>query len=259
MGIGLKCSVIMKNEIDAIIVEDEELARELVRNYLKDFPDIRILGEYADGFSGIRAINDKRPALIFLDIQIPKISGLELLELLDYEPAIVFTTAFNEYAIKAFEMNAVDYLLKPFSRDRFKQAVSRALLRIEQGGPGNKRQLEIPGKLNSEFVRRIVVKDRNNIQLISVKDIIYFEAQDDYVMIYTAKGRSLKQKRLKYYEENLDPKNFVRVHRSYIVRIDQISRLERYEKESYKIILINKSIVPVSKSGYKKLKEALRF
>ena len=108
MAIGLKCSVIMKNEIDAIIVEDEELARKLVRNYLKDFPDIRISGEYADGFSGIRAINDKRPALIFLDIQIPKISGLELLELLDYEPAIVFTTAFNEYAIKAFEMNAVD-------------------------------------------------------------------------------------------------------------------------------------------------------
>lgn len=249
----------MKNEINAIIVEDEELARELVRNYLKKIPNIRVLGEFADGFSGIRAINDKKPALIFLDIQIPKISGIEMLELLDYEPAIIFTTAYNEYAIRAFEMNAVDYLLKPFSRKRFNQAVGRALLRIEQGESGNKPQLEISRELNAEFLKRIVVKDRNNIQIISVQDINYFEAQDDYVMIYTDKGRSLKQRRLKYYEENLDPKNFVRVHRSYIVRIDQISRLERYEKESFKIILINKSTVPVSKSGYKKLKEALRF
>ncbi len=249
----------MKNEIDAIIVEDEELARELVRNYLKDFPNIRVSGEYTDGFSGIRAINEKKPALIFLDIQIPKISGIEMLELLDYEPAIIFTTAYNEYAIRAFEMNAVDYLLKPFSRERFKKAVGRALSRIEQGEPGNNRQLEIPSELNIELLRRIVVKNRNNIQIISVQDINYLEAQDDYVMIYTVKGRFLKQRRLKYYEENLDPKNFVRVHRSYIVRIDQISRLEKYEKESFKIILINKSIVPVSKNGYKKLKEALRF
>ena len=137
-------------------------------------PNIRVLGEFADGFSGIRAINDKKPALIFLDIQIPKISGIEMLELLDYEPAIIFTTAYNEYAIRAFEMNAVDYLLKPFSRKRFNQAVGRALLRIEQGESGNKPQLEISRELNAEFLKRIVVKDRNNIQIISVQDINYF-------------------------------------------------------------------------------------
>ncbi len=246
-------------EISAMIVEDEQLAGELLRHYLKGFPEIRLMGEYADGFTGIRAINEKKPDLIFLDIRIPKINGLEMLELLDYEPAIIFTTAYNEYAIRAFEMNAVDYLLKPFSKERFKQAVDRASFRIENGETKSVSELKPAVELDDGYLKRVVVKERNNIKIIPTRQITYFESQDDYVMIYTEEGRFLKSRRLKYYEENLDPLNFVRVHRSYIVRIDQISRLERYEKESYKLFLINKEVVPVSKSGYKKLKGVLRF
>jgi two-component system LytT family response regulator len=246
-------------EISAMIVEDEQLARELIRNYLKDFPNIHLLGEYADGFSGIRAINMQKPALVFLDIRIPKITGLEMLELLDYQPAIIFTTAYNQYAIRAFEMNAVDYLLKPFSRERFMQAVERAQFRFEQGEIQPFSELEPSVETGTGYLKRVVVKEKNNIQIIPTPDITYFEAQDDYVMIYTDGSRYMKYRRLKYYEENLDPTNFVRVHRSYIVRIDQISRLEKYEKESYKLFLINKAVIPVSKSGYKKLKESLHF
>jgi len=173
------------HEISAMIVEDEQLARELIRNYLKDFPDIRLLGEYADGFSGIRAINEQKPALVFLDIRIPKITGLEMLELLDYQPAIIFTTAYNEYAIRAFEMNAVDYLLKPFSRERFKQAVERAQFRIEQGEIQPVSELGPSVEMDTGYLKRVVVKERNNIQIIPTPDITYFEAQDDYVRIHT--------------------------------------------------------------------------
>lgn len=242
-----------------MIVEDELLARELIRNYLKDFPGIHLLGEYADGFSGIRAINEQKPSLVFLDIRVPKINGLEMMELLDYEPAIIFTTAYNEYAIRAFEMNAVDYLLKPFSRNRFKQAIERAQFRIDQGETRPVSELIPSVQTDAGYLRRVVVKERNNIKIIPIQNIAYFEAQDDYVMIYAEEGRFLKLRRLKYYEKNLDPANFVRVHRSYIVRIDRISSLEKYEKESYKLFLVNKAIIPVSKTGFKKLKETLRF
>lgn len=249
----------MTKKISTIIIEDEELAREILKNYLKDFPRIELMGEYPDGFSGVQAINKLKPDLILLDIKVPRISGIEIVELLDYKPEVVFVTAYDEYAIKAFEMNAVDYLMKPFSRDRFALAVNRVLSRIDQGDTGSVPSYTTMRQGNGEYLERIVVKSKSNIHVIKLEDLIYLEAMDDYVMIYTEEQRYMKQRSLKYYEEHLNPSDFVRVHRSYIIRISQISRLEQYEKESYKLSLVNNSQVPVSKSGYKRLKEVLRF
>ena len=249
----------MLKKITAIIVEDEDLAKDILKNYLKDFPKIELIGEYSDGFSGVQAINKLKPDLVLLDIKIPRISGIEIVELLDYEPQVVFVTAYNEYAIKAFEMNAVDYLMKPFSRERFSLAINRAFERLDKNDPHQIPPYKALGPENDELLERIVVKSRSNIHLIKLEDLIYLEAQDDYVMIYTQDKRYMKQRSLKFYEEHLDPSEFVRVHRSYIIRINQITRLEQYEKESYKLSMANNSKVPVSKSGYKRLKEVLRF
>jgi len=249
----------MEKKITAIIVEDESLAVELLRSYLQSFPQIHIDGEYSDGFSGIMAINSKKPDLIFLDIRLPKISGVELVELIDHKPEIIFTTAYDKFAIKAFDMNAVDYLMKPFSQDRFNTAVQRALERIEGGESPVPAELMTKDYKIMEQEDRIVVKDKNQIHVIPVEDIYYLEAQDDYVMIYTENKKFLKQKTLKSFENTLDNKVFIRVHRSYIIQIDKISRLELFEKGSYHLTLGNGAVVPTSKSGYKTLKNALRF
>lgn len=249
----------MKKKITAIIVEDESLARELLKNYLQFFPEINIRGEYSDGFSGIMAINSEKPELIFLDIKLPKISGLELTELIDYRPEIIFTTAYDKFAIKAFEMNAVDYLMKPYSQDRFNIAVHRAIERICNGENQAPAELLAKAYEVKEQLERVVVKEKNQIHVIPVEDLYYLEAQDDYVMIYTEKERFLKQKTLKSFENSLDAKAFVRIHRSFIVRIDKISRLEQFEKESYRLTLGNGAVVPASRSGYKTLKAALKF
>jgi two-component system LytT family response regulator len=249
----------MEKKITAVIIEDENLARELLKNYLETFPRIKILGEYSDGFSGIMAINSDKPDLIFLDIKLPKISGMELAELIDYKPEIIFTTAYDKYAIKAFAMNAVDYLMKPFSQERFNKAVHRALERIDGGESPAPVELMTRAYGIKEQLDRVVVKVKSQIHVIPVEDIYYLEAQDDYVMIYTEKERFLKQRTLKSFEDSLDPKAFVRVHRSYIIRVDKISRLEQFEKESYHLTLGNGAVVPTSKTGYKTLKTALRF
>ena len=249
----------MEKKIKAIIVEDENLAVELLKSYLQSFPQIHIDGEYSDGFSGIMAINLNKPDLIFLDIRLPKISGMELVELIDHKPEIIFTTAYDKFAIKAFEMNAVDYLMKPFSRDRFNTAVQRALERIDEGESQTPAELMTKAYESMEQVDRIVVKDKNQIHVIPVEDIYYLEAQDDYVMIHTENKRFLKQKTLMSFENSLDVKAFIRVHRSYIVQIDKISRLELLQKESYHLTLGNGAVVPTSKTGYKALKIALRF
>lgn len=248
----------MKKLVDAVIVEDEKLARDLIRNYLADHPWVKISGEYADGFSAIRAINKNRPDLIFLDIQIPKISGMEMMELLDYQPAIIFTTAFDEYAIKAFEVNGLDYLLKPYSRERFSQALEKTRIRIEKEfGSMHKSGAMIIDPVES--IHRVVVKSGTQIHVIPVSEILYMEAQDDYVMIHTMENRYLKQQTMKFYEEHLDPSEFIRVHRSYIVAIDKIEKLEHYEKESYRLFLVNGTRTPVSRNGYHKLKSVLNF
>ncbi len=245
----------------AIIIEDEQPARELVKNYLKAYPAIELLGEFSDGFSGIKAINELKPDLVFLDIQMPKLTGFEMLELLDEMPNIIFTTAYDQFAIKAFEMNAVDYLLKPFSRERFAQAIEKALDRFskKQNTKENLKELKKHVQSAVDKLERVVVKTGSKIKVIPVEDIVWLESQDDYVMIYTAQGKYLKQETMKHFEEHLDPGQFIRVHRSYIVRLDAIVQLELYEKGSYLAVLSTGAKVKVSDSGYKNLKSKMNF
>ncbi|WP_421919171.1 LytR/AlgR family response regulator transcription factor [Marinifilum sp.] len=247
--------------IKAIIIDDESLARELVTSYLETEDEIKVIGEYSNGFEGLKAINELNPDLVFLDVQMPKLTGFELLELLDKPCNIVFTTAYNEYAIKAFEHNAIDYLLKPFSIDRFISALEKAKDRIAKTNE-NIDQIEKIKSHNddsNELINRVVVKSRNKIDVIAVNKIKYFEAQDDYVMIYTNEGHYLKQKTMKYFESHLSTSEFCRIHRSYLVRIDQISQLQPYEKDSWVVILKSGESLKVSRNGFKLLKKQLEI
>ncbi len=245
--------------IKAIIIEDEELGRELIKNYLKDNDKIEIIAECENGFEGIKAIQDLNPDLVFLDIQMPKLNGFEMLEILDEKPEIIFTTAFNQYAIKAFELNAVDYLLKPFSKERLLDSLNKALNRINNNIPPDKNIDKLAHNPLDEIIERVVVKSNHKIHVIPVDKIRYLEAQDDYVMIYTSEGKHLKQATMKYFEQHLNPKDFMRVHRSYIIRLDQVERLEPYGKDSYIAKLKEGPSVKISKSGFKNLKEKLNF
>jgi len=249
----------MKKTLRAIIVEDEELARNLLKEYLKEIPSVQIIGEFADGFSGAKAINEMKPDLLLLDIQMPKLTGFELLEILDYKPKIIFTTAFDQFAIKAFEMNAVDYLLKPYSRDRLRNAVDKVYEQMKTGQETPIAEITKHIDRSDERLRRVVVKSGKKISIIATWEINYLEAQDDYIMLYCSSGKYLKQKTMNYFEAHLDPKQFIRIHRSYIVNVDQINRLELYEKDTYRIHLKNETTIPVSKTGLKKLKSGLDF
>jgi two-component system LytT family response regulator len=245
--------------IKTIIVEDEKLARDLIKGYLESHEDFEMIGEYEDGFSGLKAINEMKPDLVFLDIQMPKLTGFEMLEVLEHHPAIIFTTAYDQYALKAFEHNALDYLLKPYSKDRFDEAVEKARERVQSGDAESINRLVKHRDQLEDEIHRVVVKSRSKIHVIPVNDIIYLEAQDDYVMIYTRNSKHLKQKTMKFFEAHLPAEDFVRIHRSYIVRLSEISQMQLYEKESYIVILKNGVNLPVSKSGLPKLKKKLDF
>jgi two-component system LytT family response regulator len=249
----------MNTTIKAIIIEDEELSRKLIISYLKDFSEIEIIRECNNGFEGIKAINELNPHLVFLDIQMPKLNGFEMLELLDNIPEIIFITAHNEFAIKAFELNAVDYLLKPYSKERLIEAVQKAIDRIKSRRPAVKNIGNLINQSLGDTLERVVVKSGSKIKVIPVQKIHYLEAQDDYVMIYTEDSKHLKQATMNFFETNLDPKQFIRVHRSYIVKIDQVVQLEPYEKDNYVAILKSGAKIKVSKSGMKNLKAMLNF
>jgi len=252
----------MSEKLQTLIIEDEELARNLLRSYLKDHPDIEIIGECENGFDGVKAINEKKPDLVFLDIQMPKITGFEMIELLDHKPQIIFTTAYDQYALKAFELNAVDYLLKPFSKERMQKAIDKVIHHIQNAETNIDKLEELSNFRPGEaYIDRVVVKDRHKIHIITVDKIRYIESLDDYVMIYTQDGRQMKQKTMKYFETYLDPKNFIRIHRSFIVHVDNIAEIQQYEKDSYVVILKDKdkTKLKVSKTGYKKIKDVLHF
>ena len=248
------------NKLKAIIIDDEPLARELIKSYLIDHPSIELIAECGDGFQGLKTIQELKPDLIFLDVQMPKITGFEMLELVKNPPIVIFTTAYNEFAIKAFEMNAVDYLLKPFAPERFKLAIEKATEnhRLKHSQPMEKLQTDLQ-QVSGEKLQRIVVKNGAKIHVLPTTELIYLEAQDDYVMLYSNEGKYLKEQTMKYFEANLDPNQFVRIHRSYIVNINNIKQLEHYEKESYQLILSNKAVLPVSKTGYALLKKLLNI
>lgn len=246
----------------ALIIDDEPLARMVVLEYLQQYKDsVNVIQECGDGFEGMKAIMQHQPDLIFLDVQMPKINGFEMLELLEQPPAVIFTTAFDEYALKAFEAHAVDYLLKPFSKDRFDKAVEKYL---SQAGTttAQQQQKQTENLLESMAESpvqhdRIVVKTGTKVKIIPVSDVIYLEADDDYVSVHTPEGSFLKNKTMSFFEKVLDQRQFVRVHRSFIVAIDQITRIDPYEKDSHIAILKSGAKIPVSKTGYAKLKQVL--
>jgi two-component system LytT family response regulator len=250
----------MKN-IRVLIIEDETPARELIKYMLKDHPGIEVIGECADGFCGAREIKEKRPDLIFLDIQMPKLTGFELLEVLDEKPEVIFTTAFDQYAIRAFELNAVDYLLKPYSKERFDSALAKAVSRIgkETQEPDRVEKLVTAVTEAEGYLTRIVFRKGAGIKIIPLNLISYLASEDDYVMIYYSEGKALKPKTMKYYEDHLPPSLFMRVHRSYMVNIEQITRLEPYSKDNYVAVLKSGEKIPVSRTGYKMLREKLNF
>lgn len=241
--------------IQTVLIDDEPLSREIVREYLRPYKEIEIVAECGDGFEGMKAITQWNPGLLFLDIQMPKISGFELLELIDEPPPVIFTTAFDEYAIRAFEANAIDYLLKPFSRERFDKAMEKWMLRKASG--------TLPGKLPENFYapaarqNRVVVKSEGRIKIIPVQSIHYLEASGDYVKIRAAEGSFMKNRTMHFFEELLDVQHFIRIHRSYIVNLNQVTRIDPYEKDTHLAVLTSGIQLPVSKSGYNRLKEAL--
>lgn len=311
--------------ISAILIDDEPLARTIVREYLQSYPMIEILQECNDGFEGLKAIQQLHPDLVFLDIQMPKINGFEMLELVEEAPAVIFTTAFDEFAIRAFEANAVDYLLKPFSKERFDKALRKWLEQHadhqaastaaaaagaanaadtagtaagaaapgasrtttpaasgsathaasgsatpvasgsgtpadDQGsGPAVSRQQSLldTAAESPAQTQRVVVKTAGKIKIIPIEDIHYLEAADDYVKVHTHNGAFLKNRTMGYFEKVLDPDRFVRTHRSYIINIQQVTRIDPYEKDSHLCILSSGAQVPVSKAGYVKLRAVL--
>ena len=247
-------------KIRIIIIEDESPAREIIRHYLKELDYIEVIAECTDGFSGLKSITNIKPDLVFLDIQMPRLSGIEMLEVMTEKPVIIFTTAYDQFALKAFELNAVDYLLKPFPKRRFLDAVNKAVEKI-RAGAGNMEPAQLLAKKpeSAAPVNRIVVRKGNAINLIPVEQVKYVEAQDDYVMIHHSSGKALKQQTMKFYEQNLPHKDFVRIHRSFIVRVQEINRIEPYEKDNHIAILKSGEKLPVSRAGYKHLKEELNF
>jgi two-component system LytT family response regulator len=240
-----------------LIIDDEPLARSMVNEYLQAHPHLTVMEQCSNGFEGVKAIQQYSPDLIFLDIQMPKITGFEMLELLEEPPAVIFTTAFDEYAVQAFEKNAVDYLLKPFSQQRFDKAISRWMEQDKATTVAATEQVLKDAAKHPAQAERIVVKNGTKITIIPVQDIQYLEAADDYVKIITAMGNFLKKQTMTYFEETLSASSFVRTHRSFMVRVEEITRIDPYEKENHVAVLRSGAKIPVSRAGYPKLKAML--
>lgn len=236
-----------------IIIDDEPLARAIIKEYLKELPELEVVAECGDGFEGAKLIGELQPDLIFLDIQMPKINGFEMLEILSNPPAVIFTTAFDEFALKAFEVHALDYLLKPFAADRLKAAVAK-WQSSEEKKPVPTSEIAYP-QPDEQF--RIVIKDGTEIRIIPTSDIHYLEAYDDYVKIHTKSGTFLKKKTMSHFEQSLSPRQFIRIHRSFILNIHELTKIESFEKNSYVAILKSGARLAISRTAYSDLKQLL--
>ncbi|WP_166335176.1 LytR/AlgR family response regulator transcription factor [Sphingobacterium chungjuense] len=245
--------------IKTILIDDEPLARSILLEYLQSHPDFEVVAECNDGFEGVKAIQQHKPDLVFLDIQMPKLTGFEMLELLDDQPHIIFTTAFDEFAIKAFEKNAIDYLLKPISPDRFEKSLDkfRSNFTTSTETKAKKTSEQLQESMEEQGLERIVVKNGSQIKIIPVQQINFLEAYDDYVKIHTTDGMFLKNKTMSSFEKQLDAKQFVRIHRSFMIKVDQLAKIEPMEKDSYIAILHSGDKVNISKSGYARLKQVI--
>jgi two-component system LytT family response regulator len=243
-------------QLRAVIVDDEELARNLLREYLQSSADVEIVAECANGFEAVKAISEHQPDLVFLDIQMPKLDGFEVLELIEREVAVIFVTAYDQYAMKAFDAHAVDYLLKPFSLDRFEKAIARARLRLGEKLPPPT-ELAREARAPQQYLQRIVVKDGARVHIIPVESLDYAEAQDDYVSLHSHGKNYLKQQTISSLEAALDPQRFLRIHRSIIVNLERVAKIEPYAKDSRIAVLTDGTQLPVSRAGYDRLRALL--
>ncbi len=247
--------------IRAVIVDDEELARHLLREYLQQAGGVEVIAECANGFEAVKTIAEHKPDLVFLDVQMPKLDGFEVLELIDPAVSVIFVTAYDQYAMRAFDANAVDYLLKPFSADRFKKALERVRQRLGNPAPPAPKipaaELSAAARSPEAKLERIVVKDGTKVHIIPIDKLDYVEAQDDYIALHSEKRNYLKQQTISSIEAQLDPKKFIRIHRSYIVNLERIARIEPYTKDSRVAVLLDGSQLPVSRSGHAKLRSLL--
>jgi two-component system LytT family response regulator len=250
------------DSLRVVIVDDEPLARAIVREFLGKHPDVEVVGECGNGFEAVKVVTELAPDLLFLDVQMPKLSGFEVLELIGREVPVVFTTAFDQYALRAFEVHAVDYLLKPFSEDRFAEALSRARERVQAKAQGNPEPLDVAAlaadaRPKQAPLERVLIRDGAQVHVIPVDRIDYVEAQDDYVCFKAEGKQHLKDQTLAAVETSLDPNRFVRIHRSYLLNIDRLARVELYAKDSRVAILQDGRRLPVSRAGYARLSKLL--
>ena len=239
------------------IVDDEELARRVVREYLQDVDDVEIVAECANGFEAVKVATELRPDLLLLDVQMPKLTGFEVVELVGREQPVVFVTAYDQYALRAFEVHAVDYLLKPFERDRLVEALARARERLQQRQPAAAAALKAAGESRPRPLDRILIRDGAKVHIVPVSRVDYVQAQDDYVCIRSEGREYLKEQTLSELEAALDPARFVRIHRSYLLNVDRLARVEPMSKDSRAAILKDGTEVPVSRTGYQRLTELL--
>ena len=240
----------------AIIVDDEELARSVVRELLRPHLEIQVVAECVNGFEAVKAVSEYKPDLLFLDVQMPKLTGFDVLELIGTEMAVIFVTAYDEFAMKAFEVHAVDYLLKPVGKERLEAALEQAKARLGEKMPAPA-ELSAAARAPGQYAERLVVKDGTKVTLIPLAKLDYAEAQDDYVALASEGKKHLKQQTIASLEASLDPKQFVRIHRSYVVNLERVARIEPYGKDSRLAILSTGARLPVSRTGYARLKALL--
>jgi len=250
----------MKKTYRILVVDDEMLARRILISNLQRHTDMELVGECENGFEGVKTVQSERPDILFLDVQMPQINGFEMLELLEDPPVIIFSTAFDQYAMKAFQVSAADYLLKPYTPERFDEALHRARL-LADDRLSHRRQLELLARHQESeptALDRIVLKKGSKIIVLPLEELQRLEAQDDYVMLYTERGNFLKQKTMTFYDKNLPSSDFIRIHRSHIIRISLIRTIEKATRDSHQVLLQDGTTLPVSKSGYQRLKKMLQ-
>jgi two-component system LytT family response regulator len=247
-----------RDQLRVVVVDDEPLARAVIREYLRAHPGVEVVAECGNGFEAVKAVAELAPDLVFLDVQMPKLSGFEVVELLGREVPVVFTTAYDQYALRAFEVHAVDYLLKPFNEDRFAEALSRARARLlAREGAAEVDALVTDARHRQGPVERVLIRDGAQVHVLPVEKIDYVEAQDDYVCFKAEGKQYLKDQTMAALETTIDPARFVRIHRSYLLNIDRIARVELYAKDSRVAILRDGTRLPVSRAGYARLAKLL--
>jgi two-component system LytT family response regulator len=244
-------------KIRAVIVDDEELARSVLREFLAVHPEIEVVAECANGFEAVRAVTELKPDLLFLDIQMPRLDGFEVLELIGSEVAVIFVTAYDEFALRAFDVHAVDYLPKPFGAERLAESLDRAKSRLGRREPLPVKALVSTARPKEGPAQRVLVRDGPRVHVVPVDKLDYVQAQDDYVCLHSEGKEFLKEQTLAELETTLDPSRFVRIHRSYLLNVERLTRVEPYGKDSRVAILADGTRLPVSRSGYARLSELL--